>query len=361
MKVAKKASVVLLAACGFGFVIPSVLRSQGDGLQRIRQDAPYSFTAQVMQGGQTKDVTAEFNKFLDSHTAKGVVFHTRTHPVAKSPLGDNRAELELGGKAQLILITEITPQAMSLKHRYGDFGEPLYMVVQGSGKTKYAKDGREREIAWKANDLFAVPPGSWIEHSLAPGVNSARLLEYVGYGVNLFTKDEVEMDRGTAGGGEGGSPPQEWLTQTGPGSPLSFDNLKWPGSYFPDIRDPRPPLENRIVIDVTRVGHRTHPLVYINAQDEPATGDPLTPAAAAAARAARGQVHRHGGAGMYYILKGTGYDDYYRKDESPKRYEYTEGDIVGIPVGSYHHYHYNSSKTEPLRNIAVVPRYDEVK
>lgn len=115
------------------------------------------------------------------------------------------------------------------------------------------------------------------------------------------------------------------------------------------------------MIDVTQVGHRTHPLVYLNAEDDPATEDPHTPLEEAAVRAARGQAHRHGGAGMYYILKGTGYDDYYKKDESPKRYEYSEGDIIGIPVGSYHHYHYNSSKTEPSRNIAVVPRYEEAK
>lgn len=231
---------VLLVALSFTFLLPLDLRAQNDGLQRISQTAPYSFALQVMENGQSQDLTGEFNKFLESNRAKGVVFHTRTHPVAKSPIGDNRVELDLGGKAQLIMITELSPQAMSRKHRNGNYGEPLYMVAQGAGRTKYTKDGKEKEIQWKTNDLFAVPPGSWIEHSLAPGVNAARLLEYVGYGINLFTKEDIEMDRGTGGGGEGSAAPQEFLTQTGPGSPLSFNNLKWPGGVFPEYQGPAP-------------------------------------------------------------------------------------------------------------------------
>lgn len=343
-----KTKVLRSVAVGIGFLVSAGLWAAEDGLQHIPQNAPYSYALQVMENDQAKDLTSEFNKFLGVNVAKGVVFHARTHPVVKSPVGDSRVELDLGGKAQLILITELTPQTLSKKHRYGAAGEPLYIVVDGQGRTKYTKDGKEREIQWNPNDLFAVPPGSWIEHTLAPGTRSARLLEYVGYGVNAFSREDIAMNRGA--NYAGGNYPTEWVTDSGPGSPLSFDNLKWPGSYFPNIRDPRLPVEERIVLDVSRVGHRTHPLVYINAEDAPVFG----------AQQAQG-AHRHGGAGIYYVLKGRGYDEYWREGESPKRHEYSEGDIVGIPVGSYNHHHYNSSPIEVLRNIAVVPRYAEIK
>ena len=190
---------VLSVAFGVGLFAPLLVRAQGDGLQRIRQDIPYSYAFQVMENGQSKDLTAEFNRFLESNRAEGVVFHTRTHPVTESPLGDRRVELDLGGKGQLIQITELSPQAIARKHRYGLFGEPIYLVVQGQGRTKYTtQEGMEREVQWSTNDLFAVPPGSWIEHSLPQGASSARLLEYVGYGINVFRKEDVEVDRGSS-------------------------------------------------------------------------------------------------------------------------------------------------------------------
>ena len=103
-------------------------------------------------------------------------------------------------------------------------------------------------------------------------------------------------------------------------------------------------------MDVTRVGHGTHPLVYINAEANPVVGEQEPQ-----------NTHRHGGAAMCYILKGRGYDEYWKEGESPRRYAYSEGDIIGIPLGSYHHHHYNSSATDVLRNIAVVPRYEDAK
>lgn len=331
---------LLVAALGLNFVVPSVLRAadKDDGVRRIPQTASFPYSIEIMRNGQSQDVTAAFNMWVDAHTARGVVFHTRTQPVTKSPLGDSRAVLGIGGKAQLIEIDDLSEQAMPATHRYGDTGEPLYFVIRGTGTTKYTKDGKESEVKWKANDLFAIPPGSWIEHTLAPGL-SARLLEYVGYGVNTYTREEMEEER----------------TSPSEGTPEERQRLKWAGTYFPNMREAEVldrDVDNffkRRVIDVSPAGHKTHPTVQIN--EIPPGGSTQPP----------GFIHRHGGQSTYYVLKGTGWDEIYKKDQKPQKYPIAEGDIIGYPPGSYHHYHFNGSKTEFFRLMPMVPRYEQKK
>lgn len=312
---------------------------QGDGLDRITQTSKFSYSVEVMENGRSKDLTRTYEQFLDAHTAKGVVFHVKTQAVFESPLGDRRAALDIGGQAQLIQVTELRPGALPMRHRYGAKGEPLFLAVQGRGTTRYWEGTKESEIQWKANDLFAVPPGSWIEHTVASGTNSARLLEYIGYGVNTYTAEQVEEDRST---------PAE-------GTPQERERLKWAGNYFENVRE-APVLERDIestykrrVIDVSPAGHKTHTTVLLN--EIPPGGNTKPP----------GFIHRHGGQATYFVLKGRGYNEIYLKNESPKKYTIAEGDIIGYPAGSYHHYHFNTSQTEFFRLLPVVPKYEKAK
>ena len=315
------------------------LRAADEDVARIRQTDSFVYTLEVMENGKPQDWSKTFNEFVTKHASKGMVFHVRSHAVSPSPLGDSRTVLDIGGKAQLIQITELRSNMKVRKHRYGSKGEPLYLVVQGSGITTYTKDGKESQVRWKSNDLFAVPPESWIEHALLPGVNQARLLEYVGYGVNTYTSEQMEEERTT---------PAE-------GTPQERERLKWSGHSFENLREAEV-LERdvestfkRRVIDVTPAGHKTHPTVQIN--EIPPGGDTKP----------RGFIHRHGGQATYYVLKGQGYDELNRKNEAVKKYPISEGDIIGYPPGSYYHYHFNTSKTDFFRLMPVVPRYQKEK
>ena len=312
---------------------------QGDGLDRIAQTSKFTSSIEVMENERSKDLTRAYGQFLDAHTAQGVVFHVKTQPVFESPLGDRRVALDIGGQAQLIQITELRPGALPVRHRYGAKGEALFLAVQGRGTTRYWEGTKESQIQWKTNDLFAVPPGSWIEHSLASGTNSARLLEYVGYGVNTYTAEQVEEERST---------PAE-------GTPQERERLKWSGNYFENVRE-APVLDRdvesnfkRRVIDVSPAVHKTHTTVLLNELPPGANNKPP------------GFVHRHGGQATYFVLKGRGINEIYQKNESPKKYQLAEGDIIGYPPGSYHHYHFNASQTEFFRLMAVVPKYEKAK
>ena len=244
---------VFLGAAFLAWNLPRTW-GQGDGLDRIAQTSKFTSSIEVMENGRSKDLTGAYGQFLDAHTAKGVVFHVKTQPVLESPLGDRRVALDIGGQAQLIQITELRPGALSVRHRYGAKGEPLYLAVKGRGTTRYWEGTKESQIQWKANDLFAVPPGSWIEHSLASGTTAARLLEYVGYGVNTYTAEQLEEERST---------PAE-------GTPQERERLKWVGKYFENVREAEV-LERDIestftrrVIDVSPAGQKTHPTVLLN-------------------------------------------------------------------------------------------------
>ena len=62
--------------------------------------------------------------------------------------------------------------------------------------------------------------------------------------------------------------------------------------------------------------------------------------------------HRHTTEAVLYIIKGNGYTNMGYDDEPLQRIDWEEGDLLGIPLWSWHQ-HFNTSETETVRYLAV--------
>ena len=62
--------------------------------------------------------------------------------------------------------------------------------------------------------------------------------------------------------------------------------------------------------------------------------------------------HRHTTEAVLYIIKGNGYTNIGYDDEPLQRIDWEEGDLLGIPLWSWHQ-HFNTSETETVRYLAV--------
>jgi len=62
--------------------------------------------------------------------------------------------------------------------------------------------------------------------------------------------------------------------------------------------------------------------------------------------------HRHTTEAVLYIIKGNGYTNIGYDGEPLQRIDWEEGDLLGIPLWSWHQ-HFNTSETETVRYLAV--------
>ncbi|HLE79095.1 MAG TPA: cupin domain-containing protein [Candidatus Limnocylindrales bacterium] len=62
--------------------------------------------------------------------------------------------------------------------------------------------------------------------------------------------------------------------------------------------------------------------------------------------------HRHTTEAVLYIVRGTGHTTIHFDGEPEQRVDWTEGDLLGIPLWAWHQ-HFNDSDTEVARYLAV--------
>lgn len=62
--------------------------------------------------------------------------------------------------------------------------------------------------------------------------------------------------------------------------------------------------------------------------------------------------HRHTTEAVLYIVKGKGYTTIQYDGEEEQRIDWEEGDMLGIPLWSWHQ-HFNTSKTDTARYLAI--------
>ncbi|HSM70641.1 MAG TPA: cupin domain-containing protein [Anaerolineales bacterium] len=64
------------------------------------------------------------------------------------------------------------------------------------------------------------------------------------------------------------------------------------------------------------------------------------------------RAHRHFHEALIYIVRGKGYSLIWGEGEEPRKYEWSEGDLISIPVW-YWHQHFNTDLREPVRYLAI--------
>ncbi len=62
--------------------------------------------------------------------------------------------------------------------------------------------------------------------------------------------------------------------------------------------------------------------------------------------------HRHTTEAVLYIIKGVGHSIISYDDEPEQKIDWEEGDLLGIPLWSWHQ-HFNTSETDTVRYLAV--------
>ena len=327
------------------------------GQIEIPQDKDPDFYVQNVyklwvEGRDQQEVENQWKNYLRNNISTGYCFDLYTLPVVDRPMGDKGRVLDVGGKAQLVNIVEIAPGKSTAWHAYGFNGEPLYYILQGTGVTEYYSDlppalgGMPyKKYTWSKSALFALPPDHRIRHTNT-GTTPVRMLQVVGYGVNLFPYVPEEKLWAVENAAETNEARQKMMASGG---------MKVV-PYFADLRQLKlTPREERAdssgFFDVaSTAGHKTHPNVHVSQLFRDKTF-----------------AHKHDGRPIFVILQGRGHDLWSEANSLEEFREavrtgkvhtatYKEGSLCGVPAGPHWHQHFGEDPDVRLRYLAIVPR-----
>jgi hypothetical protein len=305
-----------------------------------------------VEGKDQAEVDRQWKEYLKNNVSTGYCFDLYTLPVVDRPTGDKGRVLDLGGKAQLVNVVEIAPGKSTEWHSFGFNGEPLYYILMGQGVTEYYSDlppsmgGMPyKKYTWSKSSLFALPPDHRIRHTNT-GATPLRMLQVVGYGVNLFPYIHEDNLRGVENAAETDEARAKMMASGGMNTTPYFADLR---QLKLAVREER--ADSSGFFDVaSTAGHRTHPNVHVSQLFRDKTF-----------------AHKHDGRPMFVILQGYGHDlwsdannleEFRAAVASGKVHtaKYKEGGICGIPAGPHWHQHFGEDPDIRLRYLAIVPR-----
>jgi hypothetical protein len=268
-----------------------------------------------------------------------------------TPMGHKGVILDFGGKGQLVMVTELQPGQSTAWHTFGYNGEPMYYVVQGQGKTEWYNDAPPQDggmplkhYEWTKGAFWAIPPDHYVRHTNT-GTVPTRVVEMVGYGVNLYPYIKEESRIGAESKDE---------TDAARGKTLETATLSV--SYYKDIRELKVvPREYRgtasSFFDLGATsGHRTHPNTHVSQLLRN-----------------KANAHKHDGQPWFVFLQGHGHD-YWAPVDTLEAFKealdkkqahlatYKEGSVCAVPTGPHWHQHWSEDPDHMLRYLAVVPR-----
>lgn len=361
-------AIAIAIATAYGQQAPSQPRKQGakaskkdvlysPGQIEIPQDQSVDYYIDNVyklrvEGKDQAEVDKAWKAYLKNNVSSGYCFDLYTLPVVDRPTGDKGRVLDLGGKGQLVNIVEIAPGKSTEWHSYGFNGEPLYYILTGQGITEYYSDlppslgGMPyKKYTWGKSALFALPPDHRIRHTNT-GTTPVRMLQVVGYGVNLFPYVAEDRLRAVENDAETDEARAKMMASGGMNVTPYFADLR---QLKLAVREER--ADSSGFFDVaSTAGHRTHPNVHVSQLFRDKTF-----------------AHKHDGRPMFVILQGYGHDlwsdannlgEFRAAVAAGKAHvaNYKEGAICGIPAGPHWHQHFGEDPNIRLRYLAIVPR-----
>jgi len=305
-----------------------------------------------VDGKDPQQVQAEWKSYLSKNVMEGYCFDLKTVAVFNRPMGDKGVMLNVGGRAQLVNLVELAPGQSTEWHSFGYNGEPLFYIVDGTGTTEYYSDAPPwsggmplKKYTWQKESLFALPPDHRIRHTNT-GKTPARMLQVVGYGVNLFPYVPEERRSAVENTAETPEARTRMLESGGTVEVPFFSDLR---QLKLTIREER--ADSSGFLDVANTaGHRSHPNVHVSQLLREHTF-----------------AHKHDGRPLFVILQGHGHDLWSEANTLEEFKEavasgkvhtanYQEGSMCGIPVGPHWHQHFGEDPNVRLRYLAIVPR-----
>ncbi len=290
-------------------------------------------------------------KALNENRISGYCVDGYTLPVSATPMGHKGTILDVGGKGQLVMVSELQPGQSTEWHTFGYNGEPMYYVIQGQGKTEWYSDAPPEDggmpykhYEWTKGAFWAVPPDTYIRHTNT-GRTPTRVVEMIGYGVNIYpyatdaqrigaeSKDETDAARG----------------KTLESATLNVPNYKDLRELKVVPREYRGTASSFFDLNETS-GHKTHANTHVSQLLR-----------------AKANAHKHDGQPWFVFLAGRGHDYWAPVDsldafkEALEKKEahlatYKEGSICAVPSGPHWHQHWSEDPDHMLRYLAVVPR-----
>ncbi|HEV2687745.1 MAG TPA: cupin domain-containing protein [Bryobacteraceae bacterium] len=288
---------------------------------------------------------------LNKKRLSAYCFDTYKLDLLPLPMGDKGVILDIGGKGQLVMVTELQPGQSTEWHTFGYNGEPMYYVVQGQGRTEWYNDAPPwsggmplKHYEWSKGSFWAIAPDQYIRHTNT-GTVPTRVVEAIGYGVNLYPYINEEKRIGAESKDE---------NDAARGKTLETATLEM--SSYKDLRELKVvPREYRGTASAffdlpAMVGHRTHANTHVSQLLRN-----------------RANAHKHDGQPFFVFLQGRGHDYWAAVDNidafkealakgEAHRAEYHEGSICAVPAGPHWHQHWSEDPDHMLRYLAVVPR-----
>ena len=305
-----------------------------------------------VDGKDPQQVDKDWKTYLSKAMVEGYCFDLKTLPLSDRPTGDKGAVLDVGGRAQLVNIVEIAPGKSTEWHSFGYNGEPLFYIVEGQGTTEYYSDAPPwsggmplKKYTWGKESLFALPPDHVLRHTNT-GTTPVRMLQVIGYGVNLFPYVPEERRSAVENAAETTDARTKMLESGGTMEVPFFADLR---QLKLTIREER--ADSSGFFDVANTaGHKSHPNVHVSQLLRDHT-----------------YAHKHDGRPLFVILQGHGHDlwseantleEFKQAVASGKAHTatYQEGSMCGIPVGPHWHEHFGEDPNVKLRYLAIVPR-----
>jgi len=275
-------------------------------------------------------------------------YHLTLYP---TPMGHKGVILDVGGKGQLVMVTELQPGQSTEWHTFGYNGEPMFYSVQGEGRTEYYSDAPPwsggmplKKYEWQKGSFWAIPPDHYIRHTNT-GKVPTRVVEMIGYGVNLYPYVSEESRIGS-----------ESKDETDDARSKTLETATLNVNFYKDLRELKVvPREYRgtasSFFDLgATAGHKTHANTHVSQLLRN-----------------KANAHKHDGQPWFIFLQGKGHDMWANVDSldafrealakgQAHRAEYQEGSICAVPAGPHWHQHWSEDPDHMLRYIAVVPR-----
>jgi hypothetical protein len=303
-----------------------------------------------VKGKPSTQTKAEWTE-LNQKRINGYCMDTYTMALHPTPMGHQGVILDVGGKGQLVMVTELQPGQSTAWHSFGYAGEPMYYVVQGQGKTEWYSDAPPEDggmpykhYEWAKGAFWAIPPDTYIRHTNT-GKVPTRVVEMVGYGVNLYPYVKEESRIGA-----------ESKDETDGAREKTLESATLNVSSYKDVRELKVvPREYRgtasAFFDLNETsGHKTHANTHVSQLLRN-----------------KANAHKHDGQPWFIFLAGRGHDywapvdslDAFKQALEKKEAHlatYKEGSVCAVPAGPHWHQHWSEDPDHMLRYLAVVPR-----
>ena len=121
---------------------------------------------------------------LNQQRLNAYCFDTYTLELHPTPMGHKGVILDIGGKGQLVMVTELQPGQSTEWHTFGYNGEPMFYSVKGEGRTEYYNDAPPwsggmplKKYEWKKGSFWAIPPDHYIRHTNTGKVPTLSLIQ----------------------------------------------------------------------------------------------------------------------------------------------------------------------------------------